>query len=67
MAQPTPTADQRKYKVDTMTRATGTVLSGNRVMKRKSLYPEKMAPIPAAKDPMAKTMKQRKDKEQHGM
>lgn len=42
-------------------------MSGNKVLKRKPLYPGKIAPIPPSKDPMAKKLSQRKEKEKHPM
>lgn len=54
-------ADKRKYKVDTLTRATGVVVTGkSQVVKRKPLYPPNLAPIKPHADPLAKQMKQRK-------
>lgn len=60
MASQAQQTDRRKYKVDTLNRATGTVVTGKaQVIKRKPLYPPNLAPIGEPKDPMAKKVRQR--------
>lgn len=57
---PTRETDRRKYKVDTLNRATGIVVTGKaQAIKRKPLYPPNLAPIGEPKDPMAKKVRQR--------